>query len=238
MKTSCFKIREHLLDYHFGELDGLEAQRVVSHLENCSECRAVLRRVGDAFNSAVQWQPEPKPGELDRLMERLAPYLAPEEEEQKESSGWMFGVGLALAAGLALFMVYATWQPGREKIEATPIAESAPKQIPSEEVTRSQPTEHLRVVSSKDWNGSVRKSTTRVTRVSMDSGFAVMAFAGGNGRKLIVETPDVEIEVIGTRFYVDARPGSPTTIGVVDGKVAVKTDKGREMMKAGTERAY
>ena len=49
MKTACFKIREHLLDYHFGELEGLEAQRVVLHLENCPDCRGVLNRVGTAF---------------------------------------------------------------------------------------------------------------------------------------------------------------------------------------------
>jgi predicted negative regulator of RcsB-dependent stress response len=239
MKTACFKIREHLLDYHFGELEGLEAQRVVLHLENCPDCRAVLNRLDGAFSAAVEWSPEPKPGEIDRLVERLTPYLQPEEEETRESSGWMFGVGLALAAGLALFMVYATWSPERAKFEATSIAETKHEQtLPVIEVERIAPTEHLRVVASKDWNGEVRRSTPKVTRVSMDSGFAVMAFEGGKGRKLIVETPDVEVEVVGTRFYVDARPGLPTTIGVVDGKVAVKAEKGRELLAAGTERAY
>ncbi len=240
MKTSCFKIREHLLDYHFGELDGLEEERVRLHLQNCDECRTVVERLGRAFTAAVDWEPEPKPGELDRLVERLTPYLQPEEEERAESSGWLFGVGLALAAGLALFMVYSAWKVDRPSFEATPVADQGPeKTLPLvEEVVRSQPTEHLRMVASKDWNGEVRRSNAKVTRVSMDRGFAVMAFDGGEGRRLIVETPEAEVEVVGTRFYVDARPGLATTIGVVAGKVVVKTNHGREMLASGTERAY
>src|SRR5690606_5413158 len=111
MNDACFKIRDRLLDHHFGELEGLEKQRVEAHLAHCEECRNVVTRLGNAFAAATDWNPEPKPGEIDRLVERLAPYLALEDAEQDETPprsyfGW--GVaGLALAAGLLLFVLRA-----------------------------------------------------------------------------------------------------------------------------------
>lgn len=234
---ACFKIREHLLDHHFDELEGLEKQRVEAHLENCADCRSVVERLGNAFTAAASWDPEPKPGEIDRLADRLTPYLDQPEPERK--LGFAYGIGLALAAGLAMFFFLRRGEeggsPSVEPLPVDPIAQV--KQEPAEEVLRTRPTEHLRVVSSADWNGDVAESNG-TTRVTMDRGFAVMAFEGGDGRTLIVKTPDLEVEVIGTRFYVDARPGVPTTVGVVAGKVAVKTKAKRELLVAGTERAY
>lgn len=232
-EKACFKIREHLLDHHFDELEGLEKQRVEAHLENCADCRSVVDRLGNAFTAATSWEPEPKPGEIDRLVDRLTPYL--EQPEPERRFGAAYGVGLALAAGLALFF-FLRGAPERAAIEATPLAQV--EETPVEAVVRAQPTEHLRVVSSADWNGAVTSPDGSTTEVRMDRGFAVMAFEGGDGRTLLVKTPDLEVEVIGTRFYVDARPGIPTTVGVVTGKVAVKTKAKRELLEAGAERAY
>jgi hypothetical protein len=235
MSNPCFKIRGHLLDYHFGELDGLEKERVEAHLGNCAECRTVVERLDRAFSAAAKWQPEPKPGEIDRLVERLTPYLDHPEDEAPPRTRWMYGVGLALAAGVAALLALG---PPRPKPATEPEIEAAPLAVVDAPVQRVAPTERVRVVSSVDWNGRVRKAKD-TTRIEMEQGFAVIAFDGGEGQKLAVVTPDVEIQVIGTRFYVDARPGIPTTVGVIAGRVEIHTKKKKkDVLVAGSERAY
>lgn len=222
------------MEYALDELDPLKRQRVESHVERCEACASLLATYSDSFASARDWDPEVPPADLDRMIGRLQPYVQP---RPRRAVWWGAGVvGLAAAAAVAMFVI----EPSVEEAPATEsIQASRTLEIPEPPVVhRSQPTEHLRVVASDDWNGRVRQESPKKTRVEVTRGFAVMSFEGGRGRSLEIEAPDVSIEVVGTRFYVEARPGEDTVVGVVSGKVRVRSHGEEALIEAGQARAF
>lgn len=232
----CRGPRALLMEYALDDLDPLKRQRVESHVERCDACAALLARYQTSFASAKTWDPEVPPDDLERMVGRLTPYI---ESQRPRRASWMVGFGsFALAAAAAaVFFVGRTTAP--EVVVPIPVAAVSPTKIAAPiEVERSQPTEHLRVVASSDWNGRVKRTDGKHTQVEMSEGFAVMSFEGGRGRSLQIAAPDLTIEVVGTRFFVEARPEAPTVVGVVTGKVRVRTANGEELIEAGAARAF
>ncbi len=82
---------------------------------------------------------------------------------------------------------------------------------------RTRPTPHLRLVAAPGWQGSVERRDDVTTEVHLRQGAVAFAFAGGQGRRLLIDTPAGAIEVVGTRFVVD----------VVDAGMAVSVQHGR-----------
>lgn len=89
-------------------------------------------------------------------------------------------------------------------------------------IKRIQASLHLRVVASATWDGRI-DGNARDLRIYMTAGFAVFAFEGGKGRRMRVETPDIIVEVVGTRFFVEVASDG-THVGVAEGRVRVTTD--------------
>lgn len=246
-EKACRGPRALLMDYALGELDPLKMQRVETHVQRCEECSSLLARYRTAFDSARSWEPRIDDSEIDQMVDRLTPYM--EAGRPRRVPYYVgAGIGALAAAAAAVFFTTRTDSIGSPSPAAAPIAATRTMTIPEPEsepeptvepVVRQRPTRHLRVVASKTWNGAIQKKSKKLTKVKMTKGFAVMSFEGGRGRKLEIEAPDVTIEVIGTRFYVEAKPGEPTVVGVVSGKVRVRSKKGDEqILEAGKASAF
>jgi hypothetical protein len=70
-------------------------------------------------------------------------------------------------------------------------------------------------------------------------GFAVVEFEGGHGRRLLVGAPGVDVEVVGTRFFVEVAPGGKSSVvGVKKGRVKVNTASRVDLIEAGTSKVY
>lgn len=243
MSPTCHSQRELMVDHLLGELDGLVAQRLEAHLDACASCAEVYARLEAGFASARRFEPEVDEEDLSRWSGRLEPFMS-EPKRPPRFSGvgfWALAVGGAAVAAV----VVALWTP--EAVIAPPstlapaLAE-APTPIepvaPAREVERRKLTDHLRAVTSPDFSGEVRTPDEKTTELDIAAGFAVLDFEGGEQRKLRVVSDDVEVHVIGTRFFVEAREGAPTTVGVVSGRVEVRSRGQVEVLGAGQVRAY
>ncbi len=234
-ERACRGPRAMLMEYALDELDPLKRQRVESHVERCEACAALLAEYSASFSAARDWEPVIPAADLDRMIDRLQPYTQP---RSRRAVWWgAAAAGLAAAAAVVMFVVEPEGvapEPAPEIVQATRKIEIPQPPI----VHRSQPTEHLRVVASEDWNGRVRQESPKKTRVEVTRGFAVMSFEGGRGRSLEIEAPEVSIEVVGTRFYVEARPGEETVVGVVSGKVRVRSHGEESLIEAGQAQAF
>ncbi len=233
-----------LMEYALGELDPLKSQRVETHVERCDACRALLDEYAASFGAARDWDPEVPAVDLDRMVARLQPYMEP---RPRRVVWWGAGVAaMAAAAAVAMFVLKPAEAPAPEPspgvLQASRTMEVPDLPEPAEPappvVKRSQPTEHLRVVASEDWNGRVKQESPKKTRVKVTRGFAVMSFEGGRGRSLEIEAPEVSIEVVGTRFYVETHPGADTVVGVVSGKIKVRSHGEERTLEAGQAQAF
>lgn len=239
MSVPCQAVRDVMVEHVLGELDGLQAARLEAHLARCPACARVHARLAEGFQGARAFEPQVPEAELSRMAGRLAPYL---EAEPRRGLGFGWAVaGAALAASLV-----AVWVATRpEAVPGAPasVAVAPPAPVlaapaPAPAVRQQALTPHLLAVTSGDWAGSVRHPGPRRTALQMDSGFAVLDFEGGEGRELRIEAPEVEVVVLGTRLFVEARPGVPTTVGVVSGRVEVKSHGQVEVLGPGQVRAF
>lgn len=252
MSTICQTQRDLMVEYIAAELPGLKAARLQAHLEGCEACAEVHAQLCGGLQAARDFEPAITEAELDRRATRLAAFVTPEPRPARFEFGgfWGWAVGGATACAMALAMLSVqTSQPDTAGSVAeaprstmqTPKLAVAPKLVvPSPvagPVQHHQLTKHLRAVSSPDWNGRV-KTAQGVTEVEMDAGFAVLDFEGGQKRILRVKAPNVSVRVLGTRFFVEARSGVATKVGVVAGRVEVTAGDQIEVLAAGQTRAY
>ena len=244
----CRTQRNLMMEHVLGELGGLKKTRLESHLDRCDECQRAYDRLSRGFGEARSWAPRAQAGEVDRMMARLTPLMEPEPEPPPRFEiRWGFSAVVFGAAATAALVAVVTAKPGPEFIAASlPMPEAvrapAPKTIEPADpasltIERRVLGPHLKAVASPTWNG-VARSAGADTELEMSEGFAVLDYEGGEGRALRVMTPDLRIEVLGTRFFVETHPGRPTTVGVLAGKVAVVQDGRREELPAGTIRGF
>ncbi|MCB9647897.1 MAG: zf-HC2 domain-containing protein [Deltaproteobacteria bacterium] len=239
MNPKCQAQRDVMVEHVLGELDGLVAARLEAHLANCEACARVHARLAEGFQGARTLEPEVSESELSRMASRLAPYMEP-AHRSRPGFGWVVGAAAAFAG------VVAVWSAARPDVEPQPPAPlaaitapvPAPAPPPAQPVRHRALTPHLKAVVSGDWAGAVRQPAAERTALEMDAGFAVLDFEGGEGRTLQIVAPDVEVVVLGTRLFVEAHAGVPTTVGVVSGKVEVRSHGQIEILGPGQVRAF
>lgn len=96
----CEDIRERLVEYHEGELDGEGRMHIEAHLRNCKGCREELRAIeGLLCAVAALPVPDPWPGFARRLHARI------EKDKQERSPRWMSGLRLRLAWSASISLV-------------------------------------------------------------------------------------------------------------------------------------
>ncbi len=228
MTDACTTTREVLVAFLRGELKPLERTRIDSHLAHCSRCAALRRELSLALAEASALAPTVDSERLQYLAAGLAPYA----EARQDGGGWRLAtlglaftsVALLAALGLVRFLGDHTSAPaprGAPGVVAAPIAPPL----------RLSPSPFVRLLATANWDGLVTQEGRR-TEITLTRGVVAIAFAGGKGRRLRVVTPAATIDVVGTRFFVDARVGS-TLVGVVSGRVRVLSGVNTHSLSAG-----
>ncbi len=251
MSDTCQTQRDLMVEYIAAELPGLKAARLEAHLNGCEACAQVHTKLSMGLSAARAFEPVITEDELDRRASKLAAFMRPEPRPARFEFGGFWGWAVAGATACAFALALLSVAPSEpepvpmivaEAEVSQPLVPLTPKLVAVPQVVgpvkRHQLTEHLKAVSSPDWNGKVKTSEAGVTEIEMDAGFAVLDFEGGQQRILRVRAPHVSIRVLGTRFFVEARTGVATKVGVVAGRVEIKTGDEIEILSAGQTRAY
>jgi hypothetical protein len=245
MTHPCEEQRALLIAYLKDELAPLEKTRLDSHLGHCRRCVQVKDELARAFGATSAWTPEIAEEHLDGLVERLSPYILEAERARQPRP---FALAFAAAAGLAVAMLFVfvvlprmmtTVQENRQAIAKTEPAPIAEPEKTSAAVLAVRPTPHIKLVASASWDGRVEALDDVRSEITMKHGFAVIEFEGGQGRHLMVHAPGVDVEVVGTRFFVDVAPdGGSSVVGVKKGRVRAVTKTRQDEIDAGDARAY
>lgn len=214
------QIAQMLVAYVRDELNPVERQWMASQLERTPRLRAradaLSRALATAHEAPVALEAEHR----ERLVARVQLAAAP------RFSRIAFGVASAMAViGLAVAVVFA-FEIGRQRAAnqeagTMDFSGAVTESLEWSTDARREISPHLRALVSKDWKGRV-DGGTRDTHVQVEQGRIVFGFAGGEGRRLEVTTPQARVVVIGTRFSVavdEAR--SESRVEVSQGRVAV-----------------
>ncbi len=248
MSTPCVEIRSELIADRAGALGPLAHRRIDSHLARCAACRETARRLDAALTAAAAWTPEVDEARLEGLMSGLAP-LAPPARLGLRLGTWLVAaaaVALVVGAGLAArrfgpgveTLAVAVPADVREAPDPPPALPSlsaalAPAASPPVSVdsglVRARPQPRLRWIADRAFDGRLEQPSPTASVVEMTRGFAVFDFEGGEDRSLLVRLGALRVEVIGTRFSVDARGPSPV-VAVREGRVrVVDGDRGHDL---------
>jgi hypothetical protein len=161
MSHACEEQRQLLMAYVQEELQPLERARLESHLENCKRCNALKLQITSSLSAAKAWAPEVDPEHFEHLVRRLSPYL----EQRQERSRIGFSLLLAGAVAAALLLVVSirlgTLSPARDRDTSSA----------TDRVVAAQPTPHIRMVTSMDWDGKVSAIDAQTSRITMTRGF-------------------------------------------------------------------
>lgn len=245
MKT-CADFRGQMFAYVRGELLALERAHVESHIERCRSCASLEKKCARSLEALDAYAPRSEVEHVERLKKRLVPYVA----AGKPSRPSYVPIASALAAAAAITAVLIFMPRDEVAEESVPelAAETArdldPPALPVlpamaiEAAVRHELSPNLHVIAAREWDGRVVSNRPEDLRVEMKTGFAVMAFKGGAGRKLTVVAPNVEVEVVGTKFFVHVLANGHTAVGVVSGSVRVRSAQGNELVEAGGSRAF
>lgn len=199
---------------------------------------------------------------LEPLKARLLPCLldsnAAEPPRRRELASLVAGISPGLRWAGASFVVAmlaarALWSPDASPSEAPrleaealdprrfalgPTSAPTPTDDATSTVVRIALTRELHALSSLRWNGRMLSTDPSAARLEMTRGHAVLAFWGGKGRLLTVIAPGVEVEVVGTQFFVRVLEDGSTAVGVLSGRVRVHPRLGSEIVDAGISRRY
>lgn len=234
----CADFRSQMIAYVRGELLPLERAHLESHVARCRSCAVLEKKCSRAFEAVELAPPRIEAAHLDRLKKRLRPYIA---DARPVRPSYVPIGGLAFACALAAVAIVVLLLPREETViveQAAPLAVVEQAVAAPVSIEHRAIGEHLHVLSAQNWDGHVVNDAPSDLQLEMKKGFAVMAFKGGEGRKLTVFAPNVEVEVIGTKFFVNVLANGATAVGVVSGRVRVHHPGGSELVEAGTSRSY
>jgi hypothetical protein len=231
--------------YVRGELLALERAHIESHVARCRSCAGLEKKCARSLEAAGAYAPKSEAEHVDRLKKRLRPYVAAGKPSRPSYVPVASLAAAAFAAVTALVLM-----PARDELPVEqPVIAAAegPSQVATEvpviplsiePAVRHELGTNLHVIAAREWDGRVVSNRPADMRVEMKTGFAVMAFKGGAGRKLTVIAPNVEVEVVGTKFFVHVLASGQTAVGVVSGSVRVYYANGNELVEAGGSRAF
>jgi hypothetical protein len=228
----CAEARAWLTAHAVEDLPPLERAFVDAHLAHCPACAALRSELARGFVAARGPLPDVDESHLVDLVRaaapgELGPPLQAPERAARTVPLWTVGAtAFGVAASLALLLLPVL--PSLEREGA------ASKDAPAIEPSYLEPTPHVRVVTAGGWVGKTIVDGDRVD-VEMSAGEAAFSMRGGAGRALRVSTPGGIVEVVGTRFAVRLEEGASVSlqVSVIEGKVILQTDKGREEIAAG-----
>lgn len=100
--SSCSDLRVDLLAYQRGDLEPLRKRRLEAHLQRCAKCARLNHRLGTALASARAQLLHPSAVEVEQLVHRVRPYLAPRNDRFPQVVGAAVAVAAAAMAAITM----------------------------------------------------------------------------------------------------------------------------------------
>lgn len=191
-----------------GRLSGAERASFEQHAASCTECKRKLRVLARLRESA-EWLPENAPTPLSRRRQRQALLRRASELAQRapvrprRPTFAALGLACALVAAVGIGFGLRAWLPASEPSAAL-----------------VAPTYRIDVSPGASWQTLEQGAALRLRLGSgtflldVDKLTAVQRF--------VLELPDGELEVIGTRFGVRVEPQGTRRVEVTEGRVALR----------------
>ena len=255
MNKTCITYRDELPGYRLGEGAPLERERLRTHLEGCSDCRAHL----EAYETLVRDAREEPPALLledkDRIWRTIERELPGSHPSLIDSLSKLFtpkwqpalGLGVACLAYVVLVNPVSEQQPNRASApivaDLNQAAESTLEAKRTLEVVLaelSQPTTHLAlevapgIEARTTAKAQIRKTgTARAPRLELTNGDLLAEFTRQPKQEpMVVQTPHFEAIVRGTIFVIRV-DDTGSSLTVADGKVEARRSGMSVMVTAG-----
>lgn len=199
-------------------LSRTEEEAFASHVETCPRCErelADLRALADAMRSAFEHE-EP---DAEHVARSRASVLRRRAEERRDGNSgrrhapWMFAAAVVAITAFSAERAYVRASGGAAS--SPPLSESAP----AASVVVS-PVFEIEDVEGAVVHSGVDRGLARSTLSRGVASFHVQSLAPG--QRFLLELPDGELEVRGTRFVVSVQNGSTRRVDVSEGAVVVR----------------
>ena len=193
-----------------GRLSGTERASFKRHAEVCSICAGEVRALA-RLRDGLARVPAPvrTPLERGRLRREIL-----RQANQRSTAAPATARVRRLVVAVALAVVATTVVIGRLGGGPVPLGNDAPV------ATVPSPVFSIQAAPETDWltvdRGPALRLALRRGRVTIAVGKLHA------GQRFLVDLPDGELEVRGTRFVVDAEPGRTTAVSVLEGRVVVR----------------
>ena len=209
-----------------GRLSARDVDSFARHREECDECRARFDE-DERIKALGRALPSPQVDRLHarRLRQSILRAAATTEEPSRAPRGIVFG---ALAACFVLAGVFAGWR----LYVRPPVVSSNGANATTAPNT---PIERPFGATIDPEAGAVWEARTEglVERVRLTAGAIALTVRHREaGERFVVDLPDGEIEVRGTRFRVDVREGATRSVRVSEGLVAFRRFGAEEVLLA------
>ncbi len=250
MKHDCDKVREHLFDARRGELSDIDAALLEEEMLGCPECARLATRLWDMLDAAAEaeaedWLPElAEDGFDDRLFASIEaalddaevirpfPETLPELNDSEDESfdgdddrtakvvtPWWWSAA-AVAAVVLVGLGVAFWV-GAGSDGGAPLPDvAAPTMARAPESTPS-----VGLLASSDAKYTFEPGAPH--RLVLERGVVLVDFLPVDGQEMVAHVGGLDVDVVGTVFYVSASTEEGPSVGVLAGEVQVSSDSGK-----------
>ncbi len=198
---------------HDGRLAGVDADSFERHAATCQDCAEEARGLASlGERMRVVAAPDPSPLELRRMRAAVLQraHARPSPARLRPRTAWLaFTIAALVVLGVAAWP--ASQRLGASRGTASVVTGVAQPVAPTFDLTNVAGA----VMTTRTENG-----TTRVDLSDGVAAFHVEHLAAS--MRFLVELPDGEIEVRGTRFVVTVHEGRTRAVGVSEGAVALR----------------
>ena len=199
-----------------GRLVEAERARVERHMARCSDCAREAHSL-DQLARTLRQRPSVTPDELSvrrRRQTLLQAANVSSHVSRRVPKRWFFAIASIAAIGVLYLL--------RDRMRFPDEPHAPLVAVPS--------TDPAIEVRGDEGSVFLRASDGDIDRVVISQGRVTFAIRRHDGeRRLLVQTPDAEIEDIGTEFSVLVEGGKTTEVRVVEGSVVVRF-RGRAAM--------
>jgi hypothetical protein len=204
------------------EVEALEDGRLLDadrasferHARTCDECARAVARLHE-LGAVLRDLPTPEHSDLERRRARARLLAAASGRLVRDGRRRLRWTAFALAP--ALFALIVLFVVRRDARHPESVAAESP---PAATVPAPPPVFEVMTVEHADFTSEREDSVSRVTLRTGAASFHVEQVEPG--ARFLVQLPDGEVEVRGTRFVVDVADGQTRSVEVSEGSVAVR----------------
>ena len=213
-------VRERVFDYLSGEISQIDAVEIEDHLAIHPDTLFYYQRWREMLTAASSqsdetWD-EPRASHIfENVLEGLEP--GGDERSFIRRISWRIGMAAAAAAAVLLaILLFDALRPSDEHRYPSVVTTEVPQ--PDEPETQTNPLASLKRHQIDGLLAPIfvtpgaqfEITDTEIVELHVSSGTALIEYLPvGDSRPFVVRTPHVEVNVVGTVFYVTVEPYSP-----------------------------